>query len=272
LYTRATVRAPTPPYLDLPRPWLVAHRGDSEHAPENTLPAFERAVALGVDALEIDVHRSADDVVFVFHDDDTARITGAPGTIEARTRAEVAALDAGSSFTPDGGVTFPFRGRGVNIPPLAEVLARFPALRLSIDAKTADAALAGALARTIREAGAERRVVVGSFSDAQSRRLAALLPEACRFLPQAAAALHVLAARTGLPIPVSSLYHLAAVPRRHRGIEVVTPRTIAHFHRRGMPVHVWTVDEADEMRALLDLGVDGIITNRPALAKKVMER
>jgi glycerophosphoryl diester phosphodiesterase len=266
------VVAPSKPYLDLPGPWLVAHRGDSEHAPENTLPAFERAVALGADALEIDVHRTADDVVVVFHDDDTARVTGAPGTIEARTRAEVAALDAGFSFTPDGGATFPFRGEGVGVPTLAEVFARFPGLRLSIDAKTRDLALARALVRTIREAGAERRVVIGSFHDVQSRRLAALLPEACRFLPQLAAALHVLAGRTGLPLPVPTAYHLASLPRRDHGIEVVTPRTIAHFHRRGMPVHVWTVDEEAEMRALLAMGVDGLITNRPALAKTVMKR
>jgi len=268
----ARVTRPRKPYLDRAGPWLVAHRGDSEHAPENTLPAFERAAALGADALEIDVHLSADGVVHVFHDDDTARVTGAAGTVEGRTRAALAALDAGFSFTPDGGATFPFRGQGVAIPTLAEVLARFPALRLSIDAKPDDPALAAAIARTVREARAEQRVCVGSFHDRQARRLGALLPEAARFLPVRAAGLHLLAARARLPLPARSTYDLAALPRRQHGLELVTPRTIARFHRMGIPVHVWTVDDEAEMRELLAMGVDGIITNRPAVLKGVLGR
>ena len=263
---------PRKPYFDLAAPWLVAHRGDSEHAPENTLPAFERAAALGAAALEIDVHLSADDVVYVFHDDDTARITGAPGRIEGRTGAEIAGLDAGHSFTPDGGATFPFRGQGVVVPSLAEVLARFPAMRFSIDAKSKDGALAAALVGTIREARAEGRVCIGSFHDRQARRLGALLPEAARFFPQAAAGLHLLAARLGLPFPTRSAYDLAALPRRQHGMELVTPWTIAYFHARGIPVHVWTVDDPVEMRELLAMGVDGIITNRPEVAKRVLGR
>jgi glycerophosphoryl diester phosphodiesterase len=260
------------PYLDLPGPWLVAHRGASDVAPENTLPALDRAADLAVDAFELDVHRSADDVVFVFHDEDTARITGAPGTIEGRTAAEISTLDAGFSFTPDGGATFPFRGTGVRIPTLTEVLARYPSTRLSIDAKTADAHLAQALARTIREARAEDRVVVGSFQDRQARRLGLLLPGVCRFLPQRAAAWHVLGAKLGVRPLWPPAYQLAALPRRHGRIEVITPPVIRHFHRYEIPVHVWTVDDEDEMRALLALGVDGLITNRPALGKRVMGR
>jgi glycerophosphoryl diester phosphodiesterase len=266
------VARPKKPYLDRPGPWLVAHRGASDEAPENTLPALDRAAAIGVDAFELDVHRSADDVVFVFHDGDTARITGAPGTIEGRTAAEVGALDAGFSFTPDGGASFPFRGAGVRIPPLAEVLARYPATRLSIDAKSADAALARALVRTIRAAGAEERVCIGSFHDRQARRLGALLPGVCRFFPQLAGAVEIVAGRLGLPALLPPRYDLAALPRRHRGVEVVTDRTVAHLHRHGIPVHVWTVDEEAEMRALLALGVDGIITNRPALGARVLGR
>jgi len=260
------------PYLDLPGPWLVAHRGASDVAPENTLPAFDRAAALGVDALEIDVHRSADDVVFVSHDDDTRRITGEAGTIEGRTAAEVAALDAGFSFTPDGGATFPFRGAGVRIPTLAEVLLRYPSMRLSIDAKTADAPLARALADAIRAAHAEERVVVGSFVDAQARRLGRLLPGVCRFLPQRAAAWHVLGAALRVPPLWRPAYQLAALPRRHGRIEVMNPRLVRHLHRCGVPVHVWTVDDETEMRELLALGVDGLITNRPAVAARVMGR
>ncbi len=261
------------PYLDRPGPWLVAHRGGSALAPENTFPAFERAEALGAEAIEIDVHLSADGVVMVFHDDDTARLTGAPGTIEARTAAEIAALDAAWGFSPDGGRSFPLRRTAVRVPTLAATLERFPRMRFSVDAKRPDPVLADALARTVHDAGAEERVCVGSFFDAQARRLARLLPRACRFLPQRAAAWHVLAARSRVPGALCPRgWDLAALPRRKNGFGVVTPRTIAHFHRLGIPVHVWTVDDEQEMRELLAMGVDGIITDRPDVLARVLGR
>jgi glycerophosphoryl diester phosphodiesterase len=261
------------PYLALPPPWLVAHRGGSLLAPENTFVAFDRATALGADAIETDVRRTRDGVVVVFHDEDTARLTGVPGTIEARTLAELEALDAAHAFTADGGGTFPHRGRGVRIPTLAATLARYPATRFSIDAKSGDPPLAHALVAAIRDAAAEGRVCIGSFHDAQARRLGQLLPSACRFLPQRAAAWHVLAAHAGLSgawCPRG--FDLAALPPRRGPIPVVTSRTVAHFHRLGMPVHVWTVDDEREMRRLLALGVDGIVTDRPDVLRAVLGR
>jgi glycerophosphoryl diester phosphodiesterase len=268
------------PYLALPGPWLVAHRGGSLLAPENTFAAFDRADALGADALEIDVRRTADGVVVVFHDDDTARITGAPGTIEARTFAELSRLDAGFGFTPDG-VAFPYRGAGVRVPSLAEVLRRYPRVRVSIDAKPDDAGLAEALAAVIREEGAEERVCVGSFFDAQSARLGALLPRAARYLPEQAATCHVMAARSGEdrpPMPgrdgagCPGGFQLASLPQRMGELEVVDATTIAYFHARGMAVHAWTVNEEADMRHLLALGVDGIITDRPDVLARVLGR
>jgi glycerophosphoryl diester phosphodiesterase len=254
---------PTPrrPYLALPPPWLVAHRGGGALAPENTFAAFDRAVALGADAIETDVRRTRDGAVVVFHDEATERLTGARGTIEARTLAEVRALDAAFGFATDGGGTVPLRG------------ARYPAMRFSIDAKSRDPALAYALAAAVREARAEDRVCVGSFHDDQAARLGRLLPSACRFLPQRAAALHVLAAHARLPAAVAPAgYDLAALPPRRGPIPVVTARTVAHFHRLGLPVHVWTVDGEAEMRALLALGVDGIVTDRPDRLAAVLGR
>ncbi len=261
------------PYLDLPGPWLVAHRGGSLLAPENTLEAFDLAARLGADAIETDVRLSADGVVFVFHDEDTARLAGEPSTIEASSAAEISRLDAAYSFSKDGGLSFPFRGKGVRVPALAEALASHPRMRFSIDAKTSDAALAEALARTIRDAGAGERVCVGSFSDVQARRLGALLPNTCRFLPRLAGAWHVLAAKAGIPGALCpSGYDLAAVPRRSSGLAVVTPRVLRHFHGLGMPVHVWTIDDEREMRALLALGVDGLISDRPDLLARALGR
>jgi glycerophosphoryl diester phosphodiesterase len=261
------------PYLELPAPWLVAHRGGSLVAPQNTLAAFDRAAALGADCIETDVHLSKDGVVMVFHDDDTLALTGDPGTIEARTLAEIERLDAAYAFTEDGGGSFPLRGAGVRVPTLAEALRRYPRMRFNIDAKTDDPALADALARVVREARAEARVCVGSFFDAQAERLGALLPGVCRFLPQEAATRHVMAAKAGAaPVGLPGGYDVADLPARMGDLTVVDPPVVEHFHRLGIPVHVWTVDEEEEMRALLELGVDGIVTDRPDVLARVLGR
>jgi glycerophosphoryl diester phosphodiesterase len=265
--------APPKPYLGLPAPWLVAHRGGSRIAPENTLAAFDRAAALGADAIETDVRLSRDGVVMVFHDEDTFALTGQPGTIEARTAAEIEPLDAGYSFTEDSGASFPLRGAGLRIPSFAEALRRYPRMRFNVDAKTEDPALADALARVLREARAEERVCVGSFFDGQAERLGALLPGVARFLPQEAATRHVLAAKAGAaPVGLPGGYDLADLPARMGDMTVVDAPVVEHFHRLGIPVHVWTVDEEEEMRTLLDLGVDGLVTDRPDVLKRVLGR
>lgn len=273
---------PAHPYLALPGPWLVAHRGGSLLAPENTLAAFDRAASLGADAVETDVRLTADGVVVAFHDEDTARLTGVAGTVEARTLPELQRLDAGYGFTADDGGSFPFRGAGLRVPTLAEVLRRYPRLRFSIDAKPDDAPLAAALAAVVRESGAEERVCVGSFFDAQSTRLGALLPRCARYLPEQAATCHVMAAKSG-PLRQAQGertdedacpggFQLASLPHFVGALEVVDAGTVAYFHRRGLAVHVWTVDAEEEMRALLALGVDGLITDRPDLLAQVLGR
>ena len=261
-------------YLALPGPWLVAHRGGALVAPENTLAAFDRAAALGADAMETDVRLSADGAVVVFHDEETGRITGAPGTIEARTLAEIARLDAGACFTPDGGRTFPFRERGLRIPTLQEALARLPGMRFNVEAKTADPRLAEALVAVVREAGALDRVCLGSSDDAQGERIRALLPGACHFLPEGAATCHVLAARsggeaTGCP----EGWDVADLPlRTDQGLWVVDAAVVSWFRARGLAVFVWTVDEEADMRRLLDLGVQGVMTDRPDRLARVLGR
>jgi glycerophosphoryl diester phosphodiesterase len=259
-------------YLEHPVPWLVAHRGGSLLAPENTLAAFDGAVALGADAIETDARLTRDGVVVAFHDEDTARLLGAGGTIEERSLAEVQLLDAGANFAP-GGASPPYRGRGLTVPTLEEAFRRYPDMRFNVDAKAEDPALARALVEVVVKAGAEDRVCLGSFSDAQAERLGALLPRCARFLPQQAAACHVMAARTGgSAAACPGGYDLADLPHRLGEMLVVDAAVVAHFHGLGIPVHVWTVDEEEEMRELLALGVDGIVTDRPDVLRRVMGR
>jgi glycerophosphoryl diester phosphodiesterase len=259
------------PYLAAPGPWLIAHRGGAALAPENTLPAFDGAVALGAVCLETDVRRTRDGAVAVFHDADTRRLTGQPGTVEARTADELARLDAAHGFTRDGGRTFPLRGQGVRIPLLPELLGRHPRVRLNIDAKGQDPELAGALVAEIRRAGAVERVCIGSEDDAQGERLRRLLPEACHFLPAGAGRAHVLSAWSGLlgsRCPPG--WDVADLPHRAWGLPVTCARTVRHFHARGMKVFVWTVDDERDMRTLLAAGVDGIMTDRPDVLARVI--
>lgn len=262
------------PFLSRPGPYLVAHRGGAGLAPENTLAAFDRAHALGADVVELDVRLTADGVVVVFHDETTDRITGAPGTVEGRSLAELAALDAGHSFTADGGATFPWRGRGLAVPTLAEVLDRHPGMLFNVEAKSSDPALAAALATVLRAGGRLDRTCLGSADDEQGERLRELLPGACHFLPSRAATCHVLAAHAGGDVTgCPAGWDVAELPlRTDEGLQVVDEATVRWFHRLGMPVHVWTVDEEPDMRMLLDLGVDGIMSDRPDRLRRVLGR
>ncbi len=262
------------PYLDLRRPWLVAHRGGALLAPENTLPAFDLAARLGADAFETDVHLTSDGEVVVFHDGETSRLTGEPGTIEARTLAEVQRLDAGARFSSDGGATFPWRGRGIAPPTFRELLARHPATRVNVEAKSEDPSLAERLVACVREAGAVDRVCIGSQHDAQGERLRELLPEACHFLPEGAATCHVMAARAEGSTGCPEGWEVADLPYRMEGTDIVVldAPTIAYLHRKGMAVFAWTVDAEEDMRALIAAGIDGIMTDRPDLLARVLGR
>jgi len=261
------------PYFALPGPWLIAHRGGAALAPENTLVAFEGAAALGAEAIETDVRLSRDGHVMVFHDADTARLCGVSGSIEERTLAEIERLDAGFSFMPAPGGTFPWRGRGVRVPSLAEVLERFPRMRFNVDAKSRDPALGDALATLLRRTGTADRVCVGSAYRRQSRRLRDLLPEWSRFLPALAGLGQVLSAWHLYPgAACADGFDLAALSRLAAFRPCALSAVMSHFRRRGMPVQVWTVDDEAEMVRLLAAGVHGLMTDRPDLLAKVMGR
>jgi glycerophosphoryl diester phosphodiesterase len=226
----------------------MAHRGGALDVPENTMRAFEYAVGLGYRYLETDVHLTSDGVLVAFHDEDLSRTCGRPGHISDLPWREVAAA----------------RVEGTDpIPRLVDLLDAWPDTRLNIDCK-ADSAVT-ALAETLRAADCLDRVCVGSFSDRRLTRLRRLLgSRLCTSLgPRGVAAL-VYGPRRRPPA------HAAQVPVAQGRIRIVTPRVVDRAHRLGLQVHVWTVNDADQMSALLDLGVDGLITDRPAVLKDVL--
>jgi glycerophosphoryl diester phosphodiesterase len=239
-------------FLRWPGPVAFAHRGGASEVPENTMPAFEHAVRLGYRYVETDVHATADGVLLAFHDDVLDRVTDRTGVISElpwRTVAE-ARVDG---LEP--------------IPLFEDLLGAFPGLRVNIDPKH-DAAVEP-LAEVLRRCGAVDRVCIGAFDDLRLERVRELLPGVCTSLGPVGT-LQLGMAATGqevgdLPSPC------AQVPPSYGDTEIVTEAFLAEAHRRGMQVHVWTIDDRDEMARLLDLGVDGIMTDRPAVLKELLE-
>jgi glycerophosphoryl diester phosphodiesterase len=248
------------PYLDAPPPVAIAHRGGAEEAPENTLEAFAAAVALGYRYLETDAHVTRDGVVVAFHDARLDRVTDRTGAIAELTIAEVEAADAGFTFER-------FRGRGVRVPRLEELLARWPDARVNIDPKS-DACVEPLVA-LLHRMDAWDRVGIGAFSDARLRRVRALSGgRACTSMGPRAVAAARLASLTG------RMHRQGAdciqIPLRHGRVPLVTAGFVRAAHRARLPVHVWTINDEPTMRAVLALGVDGIMTDRPRLLKAVI--
>jgi glycerophosphoryl diester phosphodiesterase len=255
------------PFLREPAPIAFAHRGGAEEAPENTLPAFAAAVAVGYRYLETDAHVSRDGVVVAFHDPCLDRVTDRTGAIADLDFADVEAADAGHAFSADGGRSYPFRGRGVRIPRLEDLLARWPDVRINVDPKS-DACV-GPLVALLDRMQAWHRVCIGSFSDRRLRRIRELgKGRACTSMgPRAVAVARVMAMAGAVPRQGADCVQ---VPLRAHRIPIVTERFVDAAHRAGLPVHVWTVNDEQTMIGLLDLGVDGIMTDRPRLLRRVL--
>ena len=249
------------PFLDFPTPIVVAHRGASGDAPENTLEAFAAAVAQGCRYLETDVHVTTDGVVVAFHDHRLDRATDRRGAIEKLTIAEVEQADAGHHLSG-------YRGRGVKVPRLEEILTAWPDHRLIIDPKT-DAGV-DPLCALLERHDAWHRVCVGAFSDRRVKRVRQLSRgRACTSMGPAATATAVLASATTGRMPRLGANCLQ-VPIRERGVRIVTPRFVDAAHHAGLPVQVWTVDDVRTMHYLLDIGADAIMTNRPRVLFEVL--
>jgi len=246
------------PLLDPSTHPVIAHRGASALRPENTLAAFELAVQLGADAFELDIHLSADGIPVVIHDPTLDRTTDSRGSVSRHTVVELQRTDAGARFSPDGGRTFPFRGQGLRIPTLSQVLASFPDVPLVIELKEPGAQ--EAVRRLLLDHAAVERCILASdrgaalelFSQAPFLR-AASREEISRLFWGAAFG----------RVPVSVHYRLLSVPERYRGITVPTRRFCAAARRLGCPVHVWTVNTAAAARRLWGHGVAGIVTDAP---------
>lgn len=236
---------------------MLAHRGLALEAPENTLLAFEKALAVGVTHLETDVHASADGTAMISHDPDLTRLTGRRSRVARHTAAELRGIDL---------------GYGQGFCSLTDALDAFPRARFNIDIKSADAVAPTVAA--IRDARAVDRVLIGSFSPA--RRLAAVrqLPGVATSVSSRGALTAVAAARS--PGGIAAVrrvlrdVHAVQFPLSMLRMSTMTPRTIAAFHAAGVEVHVWTINDEATMMRLLGLGVDGLVSDRADIAMRVL--
>ena len=258
-------------YLDHPGPIPFAHRGGAKLWPENTLTSFQGAIDAGYRWIETDIHMTADGEIVIFHDATLSRTTEGHAPIAELTLRELKRYDAGFRFSPaEGG--FPFRGRQIRIPTLTEALELHPELRLNIEIKPAATAVARRLWEYIDHHGLEDRVLVASERTRSIRHFRRLSRGR---VATSAGRREVVqfwtAARAGVVRALPIAFDALQVPVRE-GVEVVTPRFVQAAHRRGVAVHVWTIDDPDEMRRLLALGVDGLMTDRPDRLNAVMGR
>jgi len=254
-------------------PVNLAHRGASILAPENTIEAFRIAVEAGAGGLELDVHMTRDGHIVVIHDATVDRTTGASGTVAEMTIGELRGFDAGHTFSPDGGSNHPYRGLGVRVPTLRDVLEEFPGVAVNIDIKAKRPGIEATVLGVLREANALGRALVVATPHATVKRFRKISgghisTGASRW----ETGIFYLLSRLRLERLVSPAYDALQVPLRHRGIPLVTPRFIEAAHARGVRVDVWTINQADEMHRLLDLGVDVIMTDRPGMLTEVLRR
>jgi glycerophosphoryl diester phosphodiesterase len=250
-------------------PLLCAHRGGARLAPENTILAFERAIGWwSADMLELDVQPTRDGEAVVFHDATLERTTDGAGPVAEQSLARMRELDAGFRFSPDGGRSYPFRGRGIAVPTLAEVLAACPTVRVNIEIK--DGRAQERVWEVIREAGATDRVLIAAG------RLRDRLAVSHYPVPVSASEDQIrafyLQSRLGLPTLYRPRVDALQIPDRWDGRQVCTPEVVRAAHAINVPVHVWTVDDVDAMHRLLDWGVDGIMSDRPDRLARVLHQ
>jgi len=250
------------PFFESTRPLVFAHRGGAALAPENTIAAFDKGLATGADGIELDVRLSRDGVVVVHHDATLDRTTDRRGAVAALDERELARVDASYRFSQAG--THPFRGRGIGVPALGEVLRRYRDRRVIVEMKINSAEFAAAVVEAVRSADAVDRVCLGSFGRRALRAARELEPA----LATSAAREEVRWAlyRSWLGWPVSRpSYAGYQVPERAEATRIVSPGFIRSSHAAGLGVQVWTVDTEADASRLVNWGVDGLITNRPDL-------
>lgn len=250
----------------------IAHRGGALEVPENTLHAFEYAMRVGADAIEMDVWMTADGHLVAIHDPTVDRTTNGHGRIDEMTLDQVQALDAAWNWNPESLPEPPLRGQGITIPAIEQVFERFPATPLIVELKTDAPEAVMALGRLILKHDAADRVIAASFNQQTIRMMRRHFPDVLTSGGRDEVARFYLFHRIGLEALLRTDAHSFQLPEYHGRIHLLSPRMLRALRRNGIDVHVWTINETDDLLRMLELGVDGIITDRPAHLRNLMQR
>jgi glycerophosphoryl diester phosphodiesterase len=244
-------------------PLVMAHRGGGGLWPENTLYAFERAVEMGVDVIETEIHSTADNTLVFIHDETVDRTTNGTGKVNSLTLKELKTFDAGYNWTADGGRTFPFRGKGITVPTLEEVFTALPNIRINIDMKQINPSLAAPLCEMIHSFDMAEKVMAASFNT----RAINDFRRACSGVATSASRREVTLFFLMNLVFLGTAYRPAClalqIPEYSSGLHVLTKRFLQTARSLNLKVHVWTVNQVEDMKRLLELEVDGIITDYP---------
>jgi glycerophosphoryl diester phosphodiesterase len=267
----STSSLPHAPYFDGPKPYVIARQGGDALRPGNTLLALRHAFALGADVLEMDLHATLDGVVVVMHDARVDRTTNGTGLIGEMPYAEVAKLDAGYRW-PYEGSEHPWRGRGLTVPTLEQVLTEFPEARFNVDIKQSDPSIANDVCRLLRRHGASDRSLVASIHEdaiVEFRRNCPEVPTAASESEMRWFMFHRYARLMPFYQPTA---HALQLPLTWSFGALITPEVTAAATKKGMFVDASNVNDEATMRRLIGEGVAGIITDRPDLLLEVLGR
>jgi glycerophosphoryl diester phosphodiesterase len=261
---------PSHPYFKPDKFLVIAHRGGRSLGPENTIVTFQRAIELGSDVLEMDLQTTADGALVILHDREVDRTTNGKGAVDRFTLPELKRLDAGYRWSPDNTGSFPLRDTGITIPTLADVFKAFPDARMNIEIKSSQVNTIQDLCQTIRSHGMSEKVMVACFDAGILGEFRSICPEVATSAGASEAVVFYWLQVMRLESAYSPSAQALQVPEAYRDNRIATRRFLDAAHARNMHVHVWTVNEIESMQRLIDLGVDGIMTDYPERLVKIV--
>lgn len=252
-------------------PVILAHRGGRGLWPENTLFAFQQAVALGVDALEFDIRCTRDGVLVVIHDDSVDRTTNGKGFVHELTLQELQQLDAGYWWTDDQ-QNYPYRGKGIRVPTLEEVFQFFSGVWMNIDIKQHSPSIVEHFASEIRKFGKEEEVLVASFDHKTIQNFRHLCPNVLTTASLRETKILYILAQLFLNVFYSKKIKVLQIPPEYEGRKLLGGRFMSAIHHRKILLHLWTINDIDEMQRFLKMGVHGFVTDYPDRLLKALGR
>lgn len=264
----------SPYYEGAPVPLVIAHQGGDGVWPGDTMLAFENAVAIGSDVLEMDAHITKDGHIVLMHDEEVDRTTDGTGLIEDLTLDEIKRLDAAYDWSTDDGATFPYRGQGIQVPALDELFERFPQMRYVIEIKLTRNPIDKPLCELIRRHDMQDKVLIASFHDEAMQNFRAICPEVATSAARTEVRNYVILGKAflwGFIPPDYQTVQPPWDPEESLGITIMTERFIRESHTKNLRVEPWTVNDPELMRQYIEWGVDGIITDRPDLMIEVLK-